>query len=473
MNISESQPFKLFPVNKAQDNAYSYYSSNPLLQFEWNENFGRVIDPKSLRLCGKLRIFNKDASDGAGNPISGGQQPANRFDLNAPAGAQDADEYVAYCDDRVSVSSVISNISVANLKGNLFEQCKQYNRGLASQMGVTSSYKDLCSLYQQTFASQPNNDGISRACSGDIPFAVSLRTGFLQNPAPLMLNNGGLQISISLASTPNVIYGLNADKFVYEIRDVYMTGKYLVLEQPLAPERSAMDYNAYYNYLNVLNSGNDHSNLNLNLSRVNFIYQNFIPAAWNNNFAYNGFSTPTLLELNGAAYEEKKMNEVSFNRGAVRYPFNYDLNFEKSNTAGCFQALRSREFLNAIYDFSDNRNCSISPHTEDIATMVEPGANQPVLVTPQHADQGLVNQWQYNAGAAWSRAGNPEKAANVFGIGLRLDNLYIDESADYSRASYNYAIKSELNTTTNNTNVFALANTQVFADQMGNLVASN
>lgn len=471
MNISESQPFKVFPVNKAQDNAYSYYSSNPLLQFEWNENFARVIDPKSLRLCGKLRIFNKDASNGAGAQID--QQPANRFDANGTAGTQDESEYVAYCDDRVSVSSVIANINVSNLKGNLFEQCKQYNRGLASQMGVTSSYKDLCSLYQQTFASQPNNDGISRSCSSDIPFALSLRTGFLQNPSPLMLNEGGLQISISLDSTPNVLYGLNANNFVYEIRDVYMIGKYLVLEEPLAPEKSSMDYQAYYNYLNVLNSGNDHSNLNLNLSRVNFIYQNFLPAAWNNNFAYNSFSTPPLLELNGAAYEEKKMKEVSFNRGAVRFPFNYDLNFEKANSAGCFQALRSREFLNALYDFSDNRNCCISPHTEDVATMVEPAQNQPVLTTPQHADQGLVNQWQFNAGAAWSRGGNPEKAANVFGIGLRLDNLYIGESQDYANASYNYAIKSEIDTTTNNSNIFVMANTIVFSDAMGNLVASN
>ena len=68
---------------------------------------------------------------------------------------------------------------------------------------------------------------------------------------------------------------------------------------------------------------------------------------------------------------QRKLERVTFNRGAVRFPYNYDLDFEVTNRDNGFQALRSRTFLNSIFAFSENRNCSISPDTEKITTMVE------------------------------------------------------------------------------------------------------
>jgi len=88
MDIIDQVPFKIFPVNKAQNNAYSYDSGNPIIKVQWEQNFNRVIDPKSLRLCGKLRIFNKN------NDLN--QSPANTFDQPGSAAAQLETEYVAY-----------------------------------------------------------------------------------------------------------------------------------------------------------------------------------------------------------------------------------------------------------------------------------------------------------------------------------------------------------------------------------------
>ena len=85
----------------------------------------------------------------------------------------------------------------------------------------------------------------------------------------------------------------------------------------------------------------------------------------------------------------------------------------------------------------------------------------------------LVNAWAYTAGAKWNRTGGVEKSARVYGIGLRLDSLFVGEAQDYSQASYNYSLKSELDNTVNNTNVFVMADTVVVSDSMGNLVASN
>jgi len=460
--IVETQPFKLFPLQKSS--SYSYYASSPLIQFEFNENFGRTIDASSLRLNGKLRIYSRSGSNQ--------ENPANTFDLKAQtATSQPAYTYVAYLDDRVSVSSALLNVSVANMKGNLYEQTKNYNRQLSSVMATTTSYKDLCCHHQNTFGNGPNRDYIARTAASDMPFSLKMRTGFLDSVPAINLAQGGLQISISLANTAQVIYGSNADdgNFIYEFRDLFLSGKYQVLSEPLQPENMEETYSSYYNFLSVINSGNDHTNANLNLSQVTTIVENFLPSAWANNLKYNSLSTPPLLELD-TDYKEAKIKEVTFNKGSVRFPFLYSLNFEQSNRDDCYQALRSRIFLDSIASYADNMSCSMSPHTENVETMVEQQTE--ILRTPQHEDQGLVKSWKWNSGADWT-LNVVEKAAQVFGTGVRLDELYIGEFSNFKNDSFNFNIKSELDSTVNNCNIYCLANTQVFSDAMGNLTAAN
>ena len=72
-----------------------------------------------------------------------------------------------------------------------------------------------------------------------------------------------------------------------------------------------------------------------------------------------------------------------------------------------------------------------------------------------------------------ARDGVFEKAADVFGTGVRMDDLGIDESLDYSAASFNYNIESQLDNTTNNTYTMVLAKVRVMTDGQGNLVAAN
>ena len=119
---------------------------------------------------------------------------------------------------------------------------------------------------------------MANVCSLEIPVALRLATGFLSQPQPLLSSNGGLSINIHLASTSAVLHGLNASNFVYSISDVFMAGKYLVFEKPINQSNSVIEYSAYYNYLNIIQTSNDHSNTNMNLQRVNQIYTNVCPS---------------------------------------------------------------------------------------------------------------------------------------------------------------------------------------------------
>ena len=100
------------------------------------------------------------------------------------------------------------------------------------------------------------------------------------------------------------------------------------------------------------------------------------------------------MENKGGIYSELEMDEITINRGAIRYPANHCTQMDKTNRDGSYQALRSRNFINSIFSYSNNRNCLISPYTESITSMIPttPTAYPSVLATKQHPDVGLKNQ---------------------------------------------------------------------------------
>ena len=167
------------------------------------------------------------------------------------------------------------------MKSQLYEQVRSYGRMLSSLKATTSSYRDYCSVNQNVWGSFANQNCVANALSGDIPFACPLRCGFLMEDQLISLANGGLVIRLDLVNDAQALYGLSAKEgFVYELRDLFLAGNYMVLDEPVQPQRGEIvEYHQFYNYLNVLNSGNDHQNLNLNLKEVVSVYSNFTPSA--------------------------------------------------------------------------------------------------------------------------------------------------------------------------------------------------
>lgn len=452
--------FKMFPINKS-NSGYSYYNSSPILTWEFNENDSRLIQSSSLRFCGKFKIIN---------PQLNNHLPANKFDVGDISTDIKSYEEVAYIDDRTSVNSIIENISVSNMNGSMLEQAKNYNRNMSSMISASTSYKSLCSSANMDLTSTCNNDVISRECASKIEFALPLSNGFFASNAQIDLTNG-LQIKLNLASDSQVIYGLNGSDYVYQLDNVFLMGDYIELSGPI--KGLDLAYSAYYNYQNVMNSGNDHQNLNINLAMVNAIYTNFIPSVWSNNFAYNSFSTCPILNKD-SDYKEAKIKQYTLNRGAIRYPSNYEVNERKANDDGVFQSFRSRKYLNSIFPYYLNKNCLISPESEAVGTIVEARTNW--LKTPQSTDQGLVPKWEKSNLGSWDRPlgdNKYEKAANVFGIGIALDQLAVGQSSNYANASYNYNIESELDNHPNNVFVYCLASTELAKDKSGRIIAVN
>ena len=477
MSVVEKVPFKLFPLNKTSDNKYSFYQSSPIINFQFQATGARVIDPKSLRLCGKFRILDNSQDNVC---------PANRFDLQTTHNpAPTKYEQVAYISDRVGPSSCISSVNIANMRGQLYEQVKSYGRMLSSLKASTASYRDYCSVNQNLWGSFANQNCMANAISGDIPFAMPLRCGFLMENQPISLANGGLKITLQLANDAQVLYGLSAQGFVYELRDLFLSGCYYVLDQPVAPEKGQLiEYHQFYSYLNTLNSGLDHQNLNLNLKNVVSVYSNFTPSTWSSSYSYDGFSTPKIMN-NGNV--ETDLQEVRFNRGATMYPLTFPIRQRSSNANNGFETLRSRHFLNAIAGYANLTHSTISPISEALTNYESPQnlyqQTAPVNVvvneyaTNQDVDRGSVNAWQWNGAAGateWTRGNNVEKSGRVWGIGFRPDQLLNGTTQDYSTAAYNYSIESGHDgQTPNSVHTYVLAKSKVFSDGQGGIVAAN
>ena len=460
--IVQRMPFKLYPLNKSSKGRYSYYESSPILTFQWAQNEMRVIDSSSLYVCGRMRVKNRNKLN----------QPANRFDLDGTAGANTAAyEQVCYIDDRVGVNSVMDNVTVGDLQGSVYEQAKAYARHMSSLIGTMNSYKNMCSNTNMSTTACANLDVMSREVCSDVKFALPFMNGFF-NSNPMVDLLRGLEIKVNLSSDNNVLFGKDADQgYVYELFDVFVMGDYLVLERPM--KQSNMSYSSYHNFHTVLNSGNDHSNTGLNLSMVNKLYHNFIPATWTNNYKFSAYCTPPLLQYTGADYEEAKIKRYNISRGAVRFPNNFSVDETLQNTNGVFDTIRSREYLSAIVPYDKIEGCLISPDTEARTDMVE--ARSAWKKTPQGPDQGLMKAWvKDNGSGEWDRTGEVEKASQIYGLGISIDPLFVRANVDYTSASYNFVIESEIDDTANNAYVYCLASTKLQGmGKRGMVVAMN
>ena len=161
----------------------------------------------------------------------------------------------------------------------------------------------------------------------------------------------------------------------------------------------------------------------------------------------------------------------NINRGSIRFPLYYAIDETNANKNDVYQTIRSREYLNSIVPYDKISSSLISPDTEKRSEMVMARTNW--LKTPQSTDQGLTPSWVKNNSGQWSREGDVEKAANCFGIGTNYDQLFVRSFTDFSNASYNWNLESEVDNTTNNCTVFCTAVTKLQgAGSKGQIVAT-
>ena len=157
-------PFRMNPLNRSIS-GYSYASGNPTINIQFSQNLSRVISAPSVRICGRMYITGKTAS----------QMPSNHFDMPGTVGSNtETYEQVCYIDDRTGVSSMMQYVQCGDLYGSSYEIIDDYARGASSINSVTTGYFDMCSNANMSLSACANNDVISREVCSPIELPLHL-----------------------------------------------------------------------------------------------------------------------------------------------------------------------------------------------------------------------------------------------------------------------------------------------------------
>jgi hypothetical protein len=175
----------------------------------------------------------------------------------------------------------------------------------------------------------------------------------------------GLHITIQL-SPDNFVLKNNfwedpasaTNNMTYEITDLELTFDALC---PSPEEQSAMisntqgewEYNSFSSFYNVMTSSDHTTTLNINTSRTLGITCNMLPSKFLNNYDYNSqMALQTLAnDANATAVRLRvrvPVNEITFTRGGLRQPLDFEVISETSQDEQTADAQREYVALNSI-----------------------------------------------------------------------------------------------------------------------------
>ena len=383
-----SQYFNIIPSNNSNA-GYAFSDGQNLINFVLGSQ-GNTLAGTSIRLNGRFETKTGSAADG-------------EFNINP----------------RVALLSLIDTLSISSHEtGQLIESIKFYPRFLSSYLSTLQSEDDISSFMSVANGSSQTLGGSKTGVSSNSvdannvqDFSIALPCGlFLSGRVPLDKVKG-LFISLTL-SNDQTLYRADAGKSPqYKITNVHLSGRM----DAGSPQMSQMEYNSVSSYYGIINSSYGSIQYNLGLSSVLGAWLNFVPSEFINNYTYDAIGTyPLMSSSSGIA----RPSEVTFLRGGVRFPLDYNIVDEYTANQTLFNSQITLNYMSAIRKFSKIGRTCVSPlNTNVLANMA--------------ADADNIS------------------GSQVYGIGVRFDSTS-DAGSDFSTVPFGVSIKSDLQTNYSN-----------------------
>lgn len=401
VNVLSLEKAKIYPVNS--QSTYSFFKSNPQMNFEISPQMDKMLDTSTIRLNFDFKVLT-----------SAGAFPTLAQDVNI--------------DSRIGVSSVIESIRI-----------RQQNTNEVIEENL--SYGSMCSAIQPShlsFNDYKTNVGLNYGASGKdyaqrqlllkvIPCSLVLKNGLFRVGLLNLKALGGLSIEVNLNSNSQVLHGADASLFHYDLENVNMSFNY-VETTPNLGNNLTVAYPVYTSFNSIVSSSNDQISLLFNQQSVRSVFSISVLSNNLNNFEKNGFTTNRLQD---AGEVSKKVLELVSYKDGVKFPRDYIVNERDAVSNGSYECFKNRLFLECFKSFNLINNCIQSPHTQGTKTHVD-------------SDNG------YDV---------PDNRAYTGVNGTNYDALRIGESVPYVGSMYSMKINSELNSgDPNNVFTFTLSN---------------
>lgn len=405
---------KVYPLNNQE--SYSPYRNNSVLNFEIAPQADRMVDPRTLRVNFELDVITTAA--------------------DAYRVAQDVN-----IDSRIGVESIWDLVRMRQQTTNeVLEETRNYGFMCAASMPSGTSLQNYKKHTSCTYNATARDDVQKETLKRAVPCSMILKTGLCSSGQLWNLQAlGGVKLELVMNSLSQVLHGADAGDFYYRIRNPNITFNYVNLASPIASNQYQVAYPLYTSFSSVLSSSNDQLSLVFAQSQVRSVFSTTVASANLNNLAKNAFTTDEIQSIAGAVYTDKAVQELILYKDSVKFPLDYIVNERDAVTNGVYECLKNKLFLDCFQQFTAITNTLQSTQTQG---------------TKSH------RSLKYGYDVTDSR--------EYTGLGINYDMLRNASSVSFANSLFAMRVNSELtNGTPNNIFTFTLSNRMLQSSPMG------
>ena len=445
VNIEKAE---VFPINSMA--SFSFKNGSPIINFEIAPTPNKLIDTSTLRLN-----FHLKCGYGSGANFLRVNNQATYGATNVPARGQ----ATGVMNSRVGVVSVIDNIKLSNFKNEVIEEIRNYSRLNASVIPCLNSFERYKNSLSNVYYGFGNQVAQQLRNNSDMNCSIPIRAGVLQSGKPLDVQSmGGLKFDFNLSPDSFVFNCLDSanggtgtanygeGRVYYELSEVSLTFNYIVLNQNIPPKNEVIPYSAYNSFLQIIHSSDNQNTLNLALSSVRSVFQNFLPSPYINNYLVDSLQTPVLrnkgINSTYPVASATQIKELTHLRNGVKYPKQYSIDERNVvSRQSAIPAHQLRDFLNGIKSFNLITSTLMSPATQESRSQ---------SVTNYDKPDGGINGYE------------------IYGTASRYDALNMGAGAEFMNSGYTVRLLSTLDGgSPNNAYTFTLSNQGLGVKNMG------
>lgn len=463
-NFQGIMKHRVYPSNRsATSTEWSYENGNPTIRFDVSGEADLYLLSNTLRLNFEFEV----------NDAQGALPDNDSFRTlgNAPVNI--------LTDSKIGAMGAIQSVQISSQTNVLYEDIQHYNR-LCTTLAKTNDFDDYATSIGTSIAACGNEQAQKMLCNTRQFVSTPIISGmFLEGLSiplgPAGRGIGGMVIQINLAQPAASQFGTlpGALGSTYKIINPSISFSTAIPRGGVLPKISAQSFKALSAYYDVLNSGDQTFQINLNHSQVLSVQSNTIPTKRLANISSNSMKTSYLLNADAAnpgQYKFAPIKRVTFMRGGLQFPLKYAIDEREQvnlDNAGNFITQGSgptqlrRAFLSASKTYATAERMLANNDTERREALMYGFAN----TVNQAPLPDMLPQFQPHA---------DEPIGPVLaGFGVRYDMMGAGSGASFIKQPLQVRVESGLNGVTSNSVFTFVLSSHTIVYQNGGAVVVN
>ncbi len=378
------------PINGIQN-----YSSNSNYQiiFEFSGSDNMLLDMRSINLVYDIRyVKGHKTAAGLNRHFNNNNVYLNQAEA-APIGF--ANNEYTLTDPRTGNNGIINSVVWEDGNGQILEQVNNYGHQMNKIIGHQLSQDDMLTWGLWQYGVSPKSIIHANVLNSDLPMSQRLFTGISNSkPMAYRILSGKIKLILNICSPQMQIYGGTMSPYVfggnnnpapanggagYQIRNLKITYKNIVLNQPAPIPKGGVVYSHYSSFNTTLKSSNFQNLYNFNVSRARSVVNCFIRSNKLNNYNENSYQSTKIQNNEPAPSADSQgvdIFESKVMKNGVKFPLDFTIdetaiNKNQPDDKTNYDTERQYYYMSAYTPVSLLNSTLLSPATENYGTYNE------------------------------------------------------------------------------------------------------